>query len=216
MHSNCLQPESVSGAYVEVLHTMTGVLKDASTAAAAGLDSESFVDLFRRLQDIPQSHDAVSLFTADVCLCLLRRFAAASIKPGPVAMNISAAILRQALDSIKALLAAERTWWNMLSVPFQSTCICVSTDNIALLSLLPTAMELLRTMADRFGSHMAKEALATAQQVITASRGCTDAKLAMKNAALTHALPALDIDWASFDSGFDMTDEWPPVVDFFT
>ncbi|KAJ6784082.1 hypothetical protein PWT90_07135 [Aphanocladium album] len=216
-HSNSIPAASVPGAHIEALYTMTAVLKDVEAAATAGLDSDEFTDLFRRLQDIPQANDTVSLFTADVCVALLRRFAAASSKPGPKITTTAAAILQQALASIANLLVAERTWWNMLSVPFQVICISASADSIGLLSLLPTAMELLRTMADKFGTHMVKEALATAQQVVTASRGCTDAKRAMKDAALTHAPPAADIDWSSFDTGFDMgAGEWPPVVDFFT
>ncbi|TQW00977.1 hypothetical protein V2A60_002005 [Cordyceps javanica] len=215
-HARCTAPVSVPGAHIEALHALAGVLGDADAAAGAGLGSDDFADLFARLRDVPRGDDAVvALFAADACLCLLRRFAAASSRPGKHVTEVSAAVLRRALDGVADLLAEGRTWWNMLSVPFQSVCIGVSADDMSLLSLLPAAMELLRTMADRFGSHMAREALATAQQVIAASRGCTDAKLAVKDAALTHALPAVDIDWASFDSGFDLGGEWPPVVDFF-
>ncbi|KAM3514284.1 hypothetical protein MY11210_002074 [Beauveria gryllotalpidicola] len=227
-HTTCLAPARVPGAHIDALHTMGNVLHDANTAAAAattraGLDSDDFADLFRRLRDMPRDDDLVALFAADVCLCLLRRFPASSLsswsnKPGPRIVAVAAAVLRRALDAVAALLAAGRTWWNMLSVPFQSVCVCVLVDDDdgrGLLELLPAAMELLRAMADRFESHMAREALATAQQVVAASRGRTEAKLAIKDAALSHALPAVDIDWASFDAGFDMGHDWPPVVDFF-
>ncbi|OAA40124.1 Gal4p family of zinc cluster protein [Beauveria brongniartii RCEF 3172] len=220
-HATCLAPAHVPGAHIDALYTMSNVLHDAEAAAAAtraGLDSDEFADLFLRLRDMPRDDDLVALFAADVCLCLLRRFSASSLsasKPSPRIVGASVAVLRRALDAIAALLAAGRTWWNMLSVPFQSVCICVLVDGMGLLELLPPAMELLRGMADRFESHMAREALATAQQVIAASRGRTDAKLAIKDAALSHALPAVDIDWASFDTGFDLGDVWPPVIDFF-
>ncbi|KAJ4147564.1 hypothetical protein LMH87_002076 [Akanthomyces muscarius] len=210
-HTNCLSPARIPGAHIEVLHTITRVLQEAEAAASAGLDSDDYAELFQHLKDIPHDDDTVALFTADACLCLLRRFAASSRGPSPQIVTMATAILRRALDGITALLAAERTWWSMLSVPFQSICVGVSADHAALLALLPTAMGLLRAMADKFASHMAKEALATAQQVITASRGSTEAKLAMQDAALAHALPAVDIDWAGFD--FDMGGDWP-VVDF--
>ncbi|KAM3534405.1 hypothetical protein MY4038_002370 [Beauveria bassiana] len=226
-HATCLAPARVPGAHIDALYTMSSVLHDAEAAAAAAaaadtrassLDSDEFADLFLRLRDMPRDDDLVALFAGDVCLCLLRRFSAASLSSGKPSARIvaaSVAVLRRALDAVAALLAAGRTWWNMLSVPFQSVCVCVLVDGVALLELLPAAMELLRGMADRFESHMAREALATAQQVIAASRGRTDAKLAIKDAALSHALPVVDIDWASFDTGFDLGDVWPPVIDFF-
>ncbi|KAM3502231.1 hypothetical protein MY10362_005004 [Beauveria mimosiformis] len=220
-HATCLAPARVPGAHIDALYLMSNVLHEAEAAAAAtraGLDSDEFADLFLRLRDMPRDDDLVALFAADVCLCLLRRFSASSLsasKPSPRIVGASVAVLRRALDAIAALLAAGRTWWNMLSVPFQGVCVCVLVDGMGLLELLPSAMELLRAMADRFESHMAREALATAQQVIAASRGRTDAKLAIKDAALSHALPAVDIDWASFDTGFDLGDVWPPVIDFF-
>ncbi|PQK15152.1 hypothetical protein BB8028_0005g06660 [Beauveria bassiana] len=225
-HATCLAPARVPGAHIDALYTMSSVLHDAEAAAAAAaaytrassLDSDEFADLFLRLRDMPRDDDLVALFAGDVCLCLLRRFSAASLssgKPSPRIVGASVAVLRRALDAVAALLAAGRTWWNMLSVPFQSVCVCVLVDGVALLELLPAAMELLRGMADRFESHMAREALATAQQVIAASRGRTDAKLAIKDAALSHALPVVDIDWASFDTGFDLGHVWPPVMDFF-
>ncbi|KAM3548651.1 hypothetical protein ARSEF4850_009294 [Beauveria asiatica] len=221
-HATCLAPARVPGAHIDALYTMSNVLHDAEAAAAAtragGLDSDEFADLFLRLRDMPRDDDVVALFAADVCLCLLRRFSASSLsasKPGARIAAASVAVLRRALDAAAALLAAGRAWWNMLSVPFQSVCVCVLVDGMGLLELLPPAMELLRGMADRFESHMAREALATARQVIAASRGRTDAKLAIKDAALSHALPAVDIDWASFDTGFDLGHVWPPVIDFF-
>ncbi|OAA59987.1 transcriptional repressor involved in the control of multidrug resistance [Cordyceps fumosorosea ARSEF 2679] len=220
-HANCAAPAPAPGTHVEALHAMSCVLADADTAAAAGLDSDDFAELFPRLRDTPHSaeDDTVALFAADVCLCLLRRFAAAASgsTPGPRIVRVAAEVLRRALDAIAGLLAAGRTWWNMLSVPFQSVCVCVASDDAGMLELLPAAMEMLRGMADRFGSHMAREALATAQQVIAASRGRTEGKLALKDAALAHALPlpADDIDWTSFDLGFDVGGEWPSVVDFF-
>ncbi|KAM3434192.1 hypothetical protein MY4824_005531 [Beauveria thailandica] len=221
-HATCLAPARVPGAHIDALYTMSSVLHDAEAAAAAtragGLDSDEFADLFLRLRDMPRDDDVVALFAADVCLCLLRRFSASSLSASKPSARIAAAtvaVLRRALDAAAALLAAGRAWWNMLSVPFQSVCVGVLVDGMGLLELLPPAMELLRGMADRFGSHMAREALATAQQVIAASRGRTDAKLAIKDAALSHALPAVDIDWASFDTGFDLGDVWPPVIDFF-
>lgn len=210
-HANCLPPAHIPGAHIKVLHTITGVLQDAEAAASAGLDSDSYADLFQQLRGIAHDDDTVALFTADACLSLLRRFAASSRRPSAQVVALAAAILRRALDGIAALLVAGRTWWNMLSVPFQSVCVGASAENADLLALLPTAMELLRAMADRFGSHMAREALATAQQVIAAARGGTEAKLAVQDAALAHALPAVDIDWAGFD--FDMGGDWP-VVDF--
>lgn len=214
-HTNSMVAASVPGAHIEVLYTLTSVLQEAEAATGAGMDSDEFAQLFRRLHDVTTDNDAAALFTADVCLCLLRRFTAASSKPSPRILSLTTDILRRALQSVANLLVAERTWWNMLSVPFQCICVCVSADHLEMLALLPTSMELLRTMADRYGTHMAQEALATAQQIITAARGCSDAKLAMKNAALTHAMPAGNIDWASFDTGFDLGAEWPPVVDFF-
>ncbi|EGX96148.1 transcriptional repressor involved in the control of multidrug resistance [Cordyceps militaris CM01] len=217
-HARYVAPAPVPGAQIDVLHAMSAVLDAAEARDAAGLDSDDFAALFRSLEDMPRSDATVALFAADVCLCLLRRFTASARRPGPQAVVASAvAVLQRALDDdgIPALLAAGRTWWNMLSVPFQTVCVCVAADDAGMLALLPPAMALLRRIADTFGSHMAAEALDTARQVITAARGLSDAKLALKDAALAHALPAEDIDWASFDAGFDMGGDWPPVVDWF-
>ncbi len=212
--ANHKAPANVPGTHIHVLHTMAGVLQDAE---GADLDSDDYADLFRRLQEITHDDDTVALFTADVCLSLLRRFAAASRTPTPGILSAAAAILRRALDGITALLEHQRPWWNMLSVPFQSVCVAASAaDHAGFLEMAPAAMALLRAMADTFGSHMAREALATAQQLLAASRARTQATLAVQDAALAHALPAVDVDWAAFDEvNFDMGGDWP-ALDFFT
>lgn len=216
-HTNCLAPATTRDTHMDILHALTLILREADAAASAGLDSDAFTHLFQRLHDLPQRHPTATLFTADVCLCLLRRFAASSRKPGATITALSATVLGAGLESVSALLADDRTWWNMLGVPFQSVCVCVSADGEGLLALLPTAMGLLRGMADRFGTHMAREALGTARQVVEASRGRTEGKLAIKDAALGHALPQVEeIDWGAVEAGFEVgMEEWPPVLDFF-
>lgn len=212
-HANCPPPSPRPGIHVTSLVALGKVLQNVDEVTKSGLGSQDVQDLVVVLQNIEDEDAVVSLFKADTCLCILRRFISASQRPVPCINTAAVAIFQKALDGISDLLAKKQTWWNMIGIPFNVVCVCVSMDTTDYLTLLPTAVELLRRISDTFESHMAKEALSTAQALVSASRGQTDEKLRFKDNALSHTLQE-DNSWLSLDQAFEMGDGWPLGLDF--
>lgn len=210
---NCATPVAQPGTHVEEMIALNTILQSIEDACKQGLGSKQVSDLFVDIHNVRDSAPIVSLFKADTCLCVLRRFIVAAQRPSSTVSLTAMSILEKALEAVSELMAASHTWWNMLSIPFHTICVCISMDTRDYLTLLPTAMERLRNLADAFNSHMAKEALSTAQALVSLSRGKTDEKLKFKDSALSHTAPSDNI-WMSLDPDFNMLDGWPLGLDF--
>ena len=196
--------------------TLSTILDSEAAAGRLPIGSEEMSELFTQIQGISDSTPSISLFKAEVCLCLLRRHLAAGSRPIRSDRAVCCNILRQAFTGIRELLQAKHTWWSIIGVPFQIACLAVAFDTHDFLALLPSSMEVLRLVADTFDTHMSKEALHTAQQLISGSRDGVNAKLELQNSALSHALPLADVNWPPLEATFDMLGDWPLELDIFT
>lgn len=190
------------------------ILEASDDAGNVGMDSKEMASLFVQLSEAADTQPVVALFRADVGMSLLRKFLAAGSRPNQMMQKHGLGIMNSALESIPGLISANHTWWNLLGLPFQLVCVSVAFDTNEFLSVLPAAMEKLRLIADRFDTHMAKEALSTAQQLVAASKERTASRLALKDTALSHAMPAIDEVWMPMSDDFDILGEWPLTFDF--
>lgn len=190
---------------------LTHALQLVNIPAACSVTSPDITEELQRLAEVSDLQPTVSLFKADVCLCILRRFVSTSSKPEASASEAAATILEQALTSANTLLASGHPWWNVVMVPFHVVCLAISFDEEPYLSLLPPAMELLRLISNTYETHMAKEALNTALVLLKASKNSTTGKLNVKTTALAqeYVNTALNTPWIIDGQIPDLLDDWP-------
>lgn len=204
-YATCAPPCPSPDTHIEQLVSMARILDPAGEEGPA---TQAMRDRFSRLQSIPDKAAVVSFFKAEVCIGMLRQLVSASIRPGEVISGLSVSVLARALDATCEMLAAHCLWWNLVSVPFQTVCICLYSDSSVFLSLLPAAMDALRAVAGKVDTHLAREALVTAQHLVTLSRDKTEERLKLKSMALGDSLPSTSTRWPSFDQAFDLEDWW--------
>ncbi|KAJ5612327.1 hypothetical protein N7510_005521 [Penicillium lagena] len=153
----------------------------------------------------------LAVFRADICLCLLRRMLCVTRAINKSSSSAIVTIIQNAFEKIHELTTLQQPWWNLVSVPFQTICVCLWFDSLPILSLLPEAMDLLRLVAHTFDTHLTREALATAQHLTNVSREREAEKGRLRDAAVgdyMYALPAADEDFPFPIPGFDPLDDW--------
>ncbi|CAG9978285.1 unnamed protein product [Clonostachys byssicola] len=165
-----------------LLSSLTKALASVHQASKNTAGMKILDDTLHQLDQIPNISPIASLFKAEVCLCLLRQSPVNQVARNGNPASVS--ILKKALQAIPELLLARQPWWCLSTVPFQTVCVCLAADTPLYLSLLPESMSALRAVVDTFDSHMTREALRTAQQLIEASRENTMSKLSFKSSAL--------------------------------
>jgi hypothetical protein len=85
-------------------------------------------------------------------------------------------------------------WWSIISVPFHSVGVLIAMDVPPSMGLLLHAMETLKTVVESYDTHLAREALQTAQKLV---QGCWEKKLA-------------DVTWLA--QALAVVDDGPPAV----
>ncbi|RDW81217.1 uncharacterized protein DSM5745_04774 [Aspergillus mulundensis] len=153
----------------------------------------------------------LATFCADICLCLLRRVLCVTRAINKSSTCTAVTILKKAFGKIRELVDLQQPWWNLVSIPFQTICVCLWFNSMPMLSLLRDAMDLLRLLAHTFDTQMTREALATAQHLISASQDQEETKSRLRQAALDNLLQshsATDVNLLFPDAGLDLLDDW--------
>ncbi|CAH0027857.1 unnamed protein product [Clonostachys rhizophaga] len=197
-----------------ILSSLTKALVSMHQASKDPTGMKIIDEAFHQLGQVLDVSPIASLFKAEVCLCLLRQSPINLLARNGNPASVS--ILKKALQAIPELLFARQPWWCLSTVPFQTVCVCLAADTPLYLSLLPESMSTLRAVVDTFDSHMTREALKTAQQLIEASRENTMSKLSFKSSALGEdpATVNTEATWLPDEQTPDLLGSWPLDLDF--
>jgi len=114
------------------------------------------------------------LLKADICFSIFRKMRFLHMDLVRPQTAIITSTIRTGLEKARELSHSSSKWWNVVSVPFHSVCTLIAMDNPASLALLMNAMEALRAVADDYDTHLAREALQTAEHLLN---GCQQKKL---------------------------------------
>ena len=131
------------------------------------------VQIFRALEEMEKvngNFHEIQLLKADLAFCLYRRLRIQDegypkgclsqiIKHGRVAMNPACILANSNLP-----------WWNIISTPFQFICVLLAIDSMDSLAFVAEAYMALKTVVRHFNTHLAMEALQTAEKLIQLSR----------------------------------------------
>lgn len=198
-----------SARFVSLIH----ILKDGFQGPINAVSPGEVERHFCRIQDLGTGPAIFTLFQAEVCLSLMRRILSVTRVISSSCQRIAISIIKGALSEIPEILSKHHPWWNVLSVPFQTVCVCLAVDSILILPLLPDAMELLQSIALAYDSKLAKEASSTAHHLIIASRQYEESKAKFKDMAiastdLNFAQSGIDFELLCQNPALESLEEW--------
>jgi hypothetical protein len=70
------------------------------------------------------------------------------------------------LAEAKVLSGGHSKWWNIVSIPFHSVAVIIAMNTKGSLALLTEAVETLKTVSSAYDTHLAREALKTAEDLL--------------------------------------------------
>ncbi|KAJ5281097.1 C6 transcription factor [Penicillium angulare] len=113
-------------------------------------------------------HDFLTLLQADLALGIYRRLRVMEpgLQHGQNDRVIS--VGTAALSAARRLASQNQPWWNVVGSVFQFACVLIVMDTPASCEKLSEAMDTLQIIVDRFQTHLAREALSTARQLVKA------------------------------------------------
>ncbi|CAI7660561.1 unnamed protein product [Penicillium pancosmium] len=129
-------------------------------------------ELFLALEKIAETnvdHDFLVLLRTDLVLGIYRRLRVLDVKchHGHNEKIISAGVV--ALPAARKLVSQNQPWWNIVGSVFQFVCALIVMDTPASCEKLVDAMDTLEFIVGHLDTHLAKEALSTARQLVHAS-----------------------------------------------
>lgn len=121
-----------------------------------------------RLFAISTDHEFLTLVKTDLCLCIYRRLRLLDLGVKQEQLEQVIAAGTAALPAARNLVARKHPWWNAIGTVFQFVCVLLAIDSSESLSVIPDAMQTLKTIAKQLNTHLAMEALNTARGLVRA------------------------------------------------
>jgi hypothetical protein len=91
-----------------------------------------------------------------------------SLSSGQIASLLE--VIQVALDGATFLVSIRQPWWNLVGTPFHSVCILLSLGTSQSLAMIPAALEALKNVATTYDSHLSREAIRTAHDLVQGAR----------------------------------------------
>ncbi|KAJ5367693.1 hypothetical protein N7541_001634 [Penicillium brevicompactum] len=126
-------------------------------------------DALRSLVEQFVPHDFLILVRADLAFSIYRRI---RLLKSNLRESLLEEVISLGMSSLRAardLVTLGQPWWNVISSVFQFVCVLLAIDTDASVTRLPKVMETLEMIVCALNTHLAKEALATARNLVQAS-----------------------------------------------
>lgn len=145
-------------------------------AAVPTIQSEDTLSMMEELfasldtiTDMTIDHDFLLLLRADLALGLYRRLRVMDSKLQQGHNDRVIAAGTAALPAARRLASQNQPWWNVIGTAFQFACALLVMDTPTSCETLVETMDTLEMIVDHLNTHLAKEALSTARQLVRAS-----------------------------------------------
>ncbi|KAJ5898909.1 C6 transcription factor [Penicillium taxi] len=125
--------------------------------------------VLENLTAITVDHDFLTLIRADLALGIYRRLRFMDSNFHQSQNDRVIAVCLAALSAARRLASDTQPWWNIVGTVFQFACALLVMDTPDSFEKLPETMDTLEFIVDCFKTHLAKEALSTARQLVQAS-----------------------------------------------
>lgn len=119
---------------------------------------------------LPVRAPFLRLLKADACFCTFRMLRSTNINLPTAQITSLLEVIQIALDATTRLLSIRHLWWNIVGTPFHSVCILLALGTSQSLEMIPFALETLKNVSATYDSHMSREALRTAHQLVEGAR----------------------------------------------
>lgn len=154
------------------------------------------------LRDFSTGDIPISLFTADIAFAAYRHLRPSIILLDPSTTSVISHLLSiglSALSAIRKHLSSapahspyigepfQSPWWSLVSVPFHYILILLSVDPPDYLSQVPQTLQTLQEVAERFDTHMTREAVHDANMLITLLHNRKEGDVHLLKEALSRA-----------------------------
>lgn len=179
-------------------------------------DTTKHTDLFDQLQNVhgaKAGHDFVKLLKAEIAYCIYRRLQHFELALEEEKMDQIINIGLSALQAALRLAISGQPWWNILGTVFHFVCVLLSINTNSSLARLPQAMQTLDRLVQHLDTHLAREALQTAKDLVCASleqrqNGLRSLEAALNSSPGDFDSPPMesavpDVDWNIFLQPFD-------------
>ena len=114
--------------------------------------------------------DFHEILRSDMIFSIYRRLRLLQYRLSKDSSNRILAAGSSALEAVSRLASKQRAWWNLLSCPFQFTCVCLAMDSPESFAFMNRAMTTLKSLSQRFDTHMVREALQVANTLVRLAR----------------------------------------------
>ncbi|KAJ5679644.1 C6 transcription factor [Penicillium macrosclerotiorum] len=131
--------------------------------------ADELISALEAITDINVDHDFLILLRADLALGIYRHLRVMDINIRHEQKDRVVSAGMHALPAARRLASQHQPWWNVIGTVFQFTCALLVLDTVSTCEKLVEAMDTLELIVDRLNSHLAKEALSTARQLVRAS-----------------------------------------------
>jgi hypothetical protein len=119
---------------------------------------------------LPVKSPFQGLLRADACFCTFRLLRSTNVSLSAAQISTLLEVIRVALDGATVLLSMRHPWWNIVYTPFHIVCVLLALGTSESLAMIPSALETLKNVSITFDSHLSREAIRTAQQLIHGAR----------------------------------------------
>jgi hypothetical protein len=165
-----------------------------------------------QVSSAPAEHDFIVLTRTELALCIYRRlhYFGHTLTDDKVNQMIEVGV--PALQAARRLAALRHPWWNILGTVFHFICVLLSMNSSSSLERVPEAVRTLEHLAQQLNTHMAREAVQTAKDLVKAAldqrrKGTQSLENALTGSVAFSASPAdqdlPELDWNLFLQPFD-------------
>ena len=133
-------------------------------------EMEALTAHLQLLAQISVQNSVLILLKAETCFALFRRMRFLRIILTTSQIEAILGTIRDGLFEAQSLSKQYSKWWNVVGVPFQSVLVLIAINTAASLEVLRDAMSTLEEIAHVYDTHLVREALQTATQVVQGLR----------------------------------------------
>jgi hypothetical protein len=166
---SCLPPTSKSTDDEIFLQTLAILQSVPKTQNILGRGPE-LLETLESAMALPVKSPFLGMLRADACFCTFRTLRSTNVSLSNVQVASLLEVIRVALDGTTFSLSMRNPWWNLLGTPFHSFCILLSLGTSESLAMIPSALETLKNVSTIYDSHLSREAVRTAHDLLQGAR----------------------------------------------
>ncbi|KAI1608220.1 C6 zinc finger domain protein [Exophiala viscosa] len=152
----------------QICGLICGIAADDAASDTISENTDLFL-LLDKVSSAPAEHDFIVLTRAELAFCIYRRLHHFGhiLTEDKIDQIIEVGV--PALEAARRLAAVGHPWWNVLGTVFHFICVLLSINSNSSLERVAEAVRTLEALAQYLDTHMAREAVQTAKDLVKAA-----------------------------------------------